>query len=340
MDTKVRQGPHASFRRNWRLRTKLECANNLCDDIAVLIADSQNHPIMKSINTHLLSLFLISPLASAGELQPAQIPATAKWLVHANLEEMRDSEAGKQLFARVEADHGDGLRAFQRMFSLHPINDLTGITLFGNGQPEQAVALIAGKFDRGHIEDVLKGAEEYSTADHGDLLIHTWRDKGILQHAAFFNDTLLVFSRQEQNLKQSLAVLKAGGEGSTEDELFRASVGKPLLDMRGRIGDLTLPADAARVLGKLQGLRLTTSEEEERLVVRVTMEADSEANAGRIHRILDGLFAFAEMEHPELEAMDIKGEMDHTEGFPGVTIGVSAPVAGWISIIERIAASR
>ena len=57
---------------------------------------------------------------------------------------MRGSQTGKTVFARIEADHGAKLRAFKRMFSLHPLADLQGVTLYGDGKPKQAVALING----------------------------------------------------------------------------------------------------------------------------------------------------------------------------------------------------
>jgi len=292
---------------------------------------------MKLIKTSLLTLLLITPLAQAGELVPARIPASAKWLLHADMEAMRDSETGKRVFAAVEADHGDKLRAFKRMFSLHPIEDLSGVTLFGDGMPDQAVALIEGKFDREHIEDVLKGAENHSTADHADTMIHSWRDNEVMQHAAFAEDGLLIFSRQERLLRQSLDVLKDGGAAPIADELFAANRGLALVDVRARLSEINLPADAARLLNKIRGMGMTAVEEDGRFAIRMSMETADEQDAGRVRRVLDGVFAFAEMEHPELEKMDIRGEMTLTEEFPGLSVGLSAPVGQWLSLLEKLA---
>ena len=48
-------------------------------------------------------------------------------MLHADLDAIRSSETGKAVFSRIEADHGAKLRAFKRLFSLHPLNDLQGV---------------------------------------------------------------------------------------------------------------------------------------------------------------------------------------------------------------------
>ncbi|MEI7910910.1 MAG: hypothetical protein WCK77_14835 [Verrucomicrobiota bacterium] len=103
-------------------------------------------------------ILCLIPLAAslhAGELAPSQIPASAKWMLHADFDAMRGCETGKAVFQRVAAEHGAQLRAFERMFSVHLINDVHDVTLFGDGKPEHAVLLIGGKFDRAHIEVVV-----------------------------------------------------------------------------------------------------------------------------------------------------------------------------------------
>jgi hypothetical protein len=150
----------------------------------------------------------------AAPLDPSQVPAQAKWVLHADMDAMRASETGKVVFEQIELEHGTQLRALKRMFSIHLIDDLQGVTLFGNGLPEQAVALFHGKFNRGHIEDVLRAAENFSESKHAGVEVMTWTDKGQQQHAAFAGEGLLVFSRQEELLLQALDVLKSGAASS------------------------------------------------------------------------------------------------------------------------------
>ncbi|MCF7732376.1 MAG: hypothetical protein K9N23_11840 [Akkermansiaceae bacterium] len=195
------------------------------------------------------SIFLLPLAASlnAGELVPAQVPASAKWLLHANFDAMRASETGKAVFVRIEADHGAKLRAFKRMFPIHLLNDVHGVTLCGDGKPDHAVVLIHGGFDRPHIEDVMKAADACSEAAYEGMTILTWKDKGGIQHAAFVGRDLLVFSRQDGLLRQEWLTLKTNAPAPA-DPFFAAAGGKPLIAACAKLAEIGMPADSARIL--------------------------------------------------------------------------------------------
>ena len=182
---------------------------------------------MKTRNT-ILCLFALAAPLRAGELAPAEIPSNAEWLLHADLDAMRASETGKAVFAEIETKHGDKLRAFKRMFSLHPVTDLRDVTLYGDGKKDHAVALIDGSFDKAHMEEVVKAADDYSAGEHSGIIIHTWTDKGARQHAAFASEGLLVFSRQEGLLKAALDTVK-GNVPAPADAFFTSDGTKPFV---------------------------------------------------------------------------------------------------------------
>ncbi len=98
---------------------------------------------MKTRNT-ILCLFALTAPVRAGELAPVEVPSSAEWLLHADLDAMRASETGKAIFAEIESKHGGQLRSFKRMFSIHPVTDLRDVTLYGDGKKDHAVALIDG----------------------------------------------------------------------------------------------------------------------------------------------------------------------------------------------------
>ena len=56
---------------------------------------------MKTRNA-ILCLFALAAPLRAGELNPAEIPSNAEWLLHADLDSMRGSETGKAVFAEIE----------------------------------------------------------------------------------------------------------------------------------------------------------------------------------------------------------------------------------------------
>lgn len=278
---------------------------------------------------------LILPLQAA-PLDPAQIPASAKWLVHADIEAMRGSETGKTIFTRIEADHGAQLKAAKRMFSINPIADLNGITLFGDGKPEHAVALIQGNFDRAHLEELVAAAEDYSKGSYSGLTVHSWEDKGSEQHAAFANDHLLVFSRQESLLHQALDTLRSGSSADT-DPFFAAEGGKPLIAGKANLAGIDLPGDEARLLRMAKSLHLAANEDAGRFTIRVAADTADATNADRLRRMLDGVIAFAQAGEPKLDGLDLQSSVAVTGDKSGLNASVSLPVNEWITLMQKAA---
>jgi hypothetical protein len=285
----------------------------------------------------MMAALAVSAPLPAGELEPGKIPASARWMLHADLDAMRESWTGRAVFDRIEGDHGAQLRAFNRMFGLHPLKDLAGLTLFGDGQPDQAVALISGKFDREHLEDVVAAADGYAMARHADFTIHTWRDGGVLQHAAFADDGLLVFSRQERSLKQALDTLRAE-PAPPREPAFAAAEGRPLIDARALLSAMELPGDHARVLRMMRNLGVSAAEQDGRFSITMTAEAEDRGIADRMRRMVDGAIAFAEMGDPRLEGLDLRAELGLSEDEPVMSATVSLPVNEWLGLLDKAAA--
>lgn len=292
---------------------------------------------MKSVLLLPLLIFL-APLRAA-ELDPARIPASAKWQLHADLDAMRGSGTGKTLFALLEAEHGKQLRAFKRMFSLHPLNDLRDITLYGDGQADHAVALIHGTFNRAHIEDVVGAAEGHETRSHGGITVHRWKDKGVDQHAAFARPDLMVFSRQPDLLQEALDVLAAKAPAAA-DPFFQADGGRPLLSAGARLGEIDLPGDQARLVRMAKTLRLAAHEHEGRFVLRMNVETADATDADRLRRMVDGVIAFAQAGDAKLDGLDLQARLETDPGRPAMSGRISLPVADWITLMSKAAAEK
>lgn len=291
---------------------------------------------MKSVLLPLL--VFLAPLRAA-ELDPARIPATAKWQLHADLDAMRASGTGKTLFALLEAEHGKQLRAFKRMFSLHPLNDLRDITLYGDGKADHAVALIHGTFNRAHIEDVVGAAEGHETRSHGGVTVHRWKDKGVDQHAAFANPDLLVFSRQAHLLQEALDVLAAKAPAGA-DPFLQADGGRPLISASARLAEIELPEDQARLVRMVRTLRLAAHEHEGRFLLRMDAETADATDADRLRRMLDGVLAFAEASDPKLDGLDLQARLESNPDRPAMSGRISLPVAEWIALMGKAAAEK
>lgn len=291
--------------------------------------------ITNHIKPLLFALAAIATPLQAAELDPSHVPAAARWLIHADFDAMRSSITGMAVFAVIESNHGAQLQAFKRMSSIHPLNDLHGVTLMGDGKNHE-VALFAGEFDRGHVEDIVKAAPGYSAEPYDDVTIHTWQDHGGTQHAAFANEGLLVFSRQEITIKHELDVLKG-----TEPAMLMPSMpdapGQTLVVAGANLADIPLPADVSDTLGLAKTLRIMATENAGRFTVQMRADTVDADHADRLRRLADGLLALGENADERLASPEFQHAISVAADGPAVDAKMSLPIGTWLGILHDFA---
>jgi hypothetical protein len=291
------------------------------------------------IRTLFSLIALTSPLL-AGGLLPSQIPASAKWVFHVDMAAIRDSATGRAILGHVEAEHGDQLRAASRMFGFHPVQDMHGVSLHGDGTKDHGVAIFHGKFDREHLEDIVRAAEGYSSSRHGDHTVHSWRDKGSIQHAAFIGADLLVVSRQKNLLEANLDVTD-GKAPASEDPLFTAEQPAGSLGIAAaRLSGMALPADAAKMIRKMDSLRLAAAEIDGRFNIEAQAQTREAADADRMRRFLDGLLALAQLDETLLDGIDLRAQMVADPGNRTLSASLGLPVEELLGMLRSLAERR
>lgn len=290
-----------------------------------------HHPMKSSILSLLTAL--ASPLL-AGPCVPEQISPDAKWLVHADFDAMRDSRTGQAVFSWLEADQGKRVRAISPFLAMQPLTGLHGITLYGNGSPGNAAALVDGKFDRALLENLVRTTKGYAGFTHAGHTVHSWVEEGAKQHAAFASDNLLVFSREEEGLKKALDAVAVPSPVQA-NPLLVAEEGKPLVVARARFSEMTLPDDLSRLVKTVKAIRLAALESDGRFTLRASAEAETGEDADRLRRMVDGVLAFAQVQDAKLEGLDLKSELSAVTQSPVFTAALSLPVGEWIGLMEE-----
>ena len=288
--------------------------------------------------------FLIAAMAIAsvpltgGVIESSRMPVGSKWVVHMDLDAIRASEPGKALLARIERDEGPRLKALKRITSLNPLQDLRSITLSGDGLPDHAVIMIDGEFDREHLLDLVKAAEGYSENQRNGLLVHSWLDHGIAQHASFLTPQLLAFSRQEESFSDTLTG-RAQARAPLDWHLPEIS-DRPLIAATASLGEMTLPGDTSQIVRLISRLSFAVQQDSDGLSVRVAAECKDAAKAEVLRRMLDGVLAVVEIEHPELTELGLRSKVQSTPNAPGVLCVLSMPNAGWCQLMESRSAIK
>ncbi|MDB4537844.1 hypothetical protein N9230_04435, partial [Akkermansiaceae bacterium] len=153
-----------------------------------------------------LLTLLTAPLLSAGEFNPENIPSDAQWYLHADVEKLRETTTGKTIITALKKEHGQKLADAEIFLGFDLIRDLADVSLFGNGEKDNAAIIIQGEINRRHLEETIVDADQYQTDLYQGATIHRWHDKGKNQNAAFHGDTLVVVSEKLELVKLALDV--------------------------------------------------------------------------------------------------------------------------------------
>lgn len=118
-------------------------------------------------------------LAWAGALAAGEPPPGAAWIAHVDLARLAETGLGERIRTLLsEPETAARLDAFEAVFRFDPRHDLQSITLFGPGrQEEDAVAVVRGRFDPGHIAKVIRGHREYRLLDADGRPVHAWTER-------------------------------------------------------------------------------------------------------------------------------------------------------------------
>ncbi len=278
------------------------------------------------------SLIVATATAHAGPWNPQHVSAEAKWMVHADFDGMRATTMGQGLGERLNAMHGPQLRAVKRMFSVNPLTDLAGITLYGPGQQDHAVALLDGRFDRAHIEDVVGGADNYQHHRHGEVTVHQWTDKNKTQFGAFAGDNLIVFSEHQALVHHALDVLAGKAATAAEVPFLTTGAGQTVVAGFARLAEIEMHGEESRLLRKADALRLAITEADGRLTARIAIDAAKPKTAERIRKAIDGLAAFAalaDLVEGDIDA-DARLATDRT-----VEASLTMPVKQFLDLVDQ-----
>ncbi|MFC7337998.1 hypothetical protein ACFQY0_12470 [Haloferula chungangensis] len=287
---------------------------------------------MKQLLTILLAAAAASSLHAA-PLDPARVPADAKWWLHLDLEGARQSEVGGRIAREITEREGAKLRAAERMFSINPLTDLAGFTLYGDGDEKNGVLIVEGRFDQAHLTDIVAAADDYATSEHAGTTVHSWKDKSKSQNAAFVGDRLLVFSQTKSTLHDAIDLL-ASGEGM-QAETFATVGAPPVFIGSAKVAELPMKKDDAKLLRKAENLKIALGETGGQIEGRIELESDSAVTGKLVRKVLEGIVAIGRLTNEELADINPAFETRESEGGRVVSATLSMPASEMISLMEK-----
>lgn len=108
-----------------------------------------------------------------------------------------------------------------------------------------------------------------------------------------------------------------------------------MLVARAQIAEMGMPPDLARLVRMAKTLQLAALESDGRFVLRASAETESNGDADRLRRMVDGVIAFAQIPDAKLEGLDLSAELDAVTHAPVFTATLSLPVNEWVPLMEK-----
>lgn len=175
----------------------------------------------------------------AAPLQPERVPADATWMIHVDVDRLRDS----MLWELLQPALGDNAAYRAKVRELEEVSgatyprDLHSLTLYGCDFTEQGVTLqIHAGADVDRILRLLKRNPRYRSYQVGNRLVFSWEDQGRQLFGCFYQGDRLVMGWSQKALEHALAVIDGREAGLKADSplaggLPPAAGPAPLLSM-------------------------------------------------------------------------------------------------------------
>ncbi len=284
---------------------------------------------------------LLGGVAAADAFNPAQIPAKAKWFLHADVKRFKATQLGglavKQL-AKLDAV----FLQIEKVSGLDPRRDLAGVTLYGIGTKEDEVAvLVAGQFNREKLEALVKLASEHRAVEYGAHTIHSWRDDKGPHFGCVFNAQMVVLSDGQPTLLAALDVLNGKGQVLKPNAaLARVTAGNEPFVLLGMVDFEALGhlKPEANLLEKLKVICLAAGEVDEDFHGRLFVQPREARDALSVQQAIQGLVAIVQLgdsKKPEIkQAQDLARRLKIDRDEPFITVHLKVPAKELLESIK------
>lgn len=270
-------------------------------------------------------------LAWAGPLDPALVPADARWAAHVDMEQAKRTKVGGYVRSVIEEYAGATLSRAQEQFGLHPFEDVRSLTFFrsatGTGRVA-AIVLTTAAGDRFASSLSKAGPAQLQSSEVDGVTILTWTELNQKWRASVIRTEddvrAIVFASTERDVLEAVKVVaerktlaeppaklafaeRAPGEGSIVYAAVR-ELGSPT-DMDDFDGSGVPDGPSAVIFQHAKHLLLDVGESSsESFFANVRMQASSESDANSMRDMAQGVLAVARMSAKDKPDLNLMGE--------------------------------
>jgi hypothetical protein len=291
----------------------------------------------------MVALLGLTAIARSEPVELKQVPADAKWLIHVDVDAMREATVIQKAYHKCMEMHKDAQKHFDKvreMLGLDLKKDLHGITIYGKDlDRHHGVVIVHADVDQKLLLEKAQKAPEHKVAKYGSFEIHSWTHKhGKQSHTAFgtfFKSNVLVLAGCDKAIQAALDVLDGKSPGITDEKSplgGRLAPGAILIVRASALG----PQVKCPVLKEADSLRVTLGENKGESFYRARLTMKSSEAADQVKSIVEGFKAMVGLSHgSDALAMKLVGAIKVTTKDKAVRIAWNAPADDVWTAIEK-----
>lgn len=249
-------------------------------------------------------LVLAGPVTAAS-LQLGQLPSSAMWVAHADVEAFVHAKIGVFVLDQLKKPEAQaGLTVLKNLTGTDLTRDITSITLYGTAPGEQnGVAIIQGTFDQEKLLPLLRTNPTLREIKVGERTAYQWTDKpkadkpGPQRFGMFYRGNLVLVAGSQSMLSLAVGVLDGRQDSlaSASPPKITPSAGTCLGVYVAQVPELPKGEKAAELFKKLVSGRFEAGEADANLFARLTVVTRDAATAGDLAKMAQGFLAFLDL---------------------------------------------
>ncbi|MFO1530152.1 MAG: hypothetical protein U1F77_10610 [Kiritimatiellia bacterium] len=262
----------------------------------------------------LLSAATLAVSVRAAPVNPADVAADARWVVHADLDSFKGTELGKYMKGKlVDPRVKDKLAAFRQMFQFDPAEDIASVTLYGSSRREEdGIALFRGAFKGETLVTLLKANDSYKSRRENGLEIHSWidgkKDGDARTFGAILDDRVVILGRSGDLVARAAAVVrgKAGALNPANAAIDLPQGAPAFFAAAANLQDLGVNDPRAAMVKDIVAGSIVVGEQAGQMQGTLSVTTRTPEAAAQMNAMLSGLLAMAQMNRekkPELATL-------------------------------------
>ena len=284
----------------------------------------------------------------AGPFKKEQVPDSAGWVAHVDVQALLASQVGKFALEEVRKQEAfnAGLAFLQQAFGFNPLMDLRGVTVYGQRLGDDVgVVILDALLSQEKILPALQANETYKSTEFGKHTLHQWndapkpvRDKdsgeitsyvpGRRQVGCFYDNNTVVIGNSINAVQKALDVMDGKGGNMANKPLAGLGESPKGTFIVAAAGAIELPGKdtgkpEATIFRQIVSVSLQAGETDGKLFVDLAGTIKTAERAVKVGQIIQGLVAFGQVmmeERPDIPALGEKVDVTAS----GTTVRVKA----------------